>query len=206
MEEAVQLDVAEVRRAEVAELVGAVLAHMPGVVRALGARRRERQHVRRRDEHDPARREHRLEVLEHRVGGADVLDGLQEHDRVAGLGVDLHHAALEAQVRCAVAQPGVLERVGVGLDPDDRRRARGEHGRAVALAARHVDHAEARDLPGHPLVDGEVAAEPVVLLGDVRERALAVERERRDSGRLVALDVELRGHGRAGPPQATGAP
>ena len=43
-----------------------------------------------------------------------------------------------------------------------------------------------------PLVDDEVALEPVVLLGHVGQRALAVERERRDAGRLVALDVEAR--------------
>jgi hypothetical protein len=42
-----------------------------------------------------------------------------------------------------------------------------------------------------------VAREPVVLLGHVGQRALAGQRQRRDAGRLVALQVErFAGRGR----------
>ena len=89
----------------------------------------------------------------------------------------------------------VLERLGVGVDADDRRRRARQHGRAVALAAREVDDAAAvRRASRDPLVDDEVAAEPVVLLRHVGQRALAGQVQRRDAGRLVALDVELVGH------------
>src|SRR5919199_470515 len=43
---------------------------------------------------------------------------------------------------------------------------------------------------GDPLVDRQVAAEPVVLLGDVGQRPLARQVQGRDAGGLVALDVE----------------
>ena len=42
---------------------------------------------------------------------------------------------------------------------------------------------------GDPLVDREVAAEPVVLGRDVRQRALAGELERRHALRLALLDA-----------------
>src|SRR4051812_41412779 len=68
VKEAEHLDPGEVGRAEIAELGGAVLAHVPGVVGLLGSRRRQRQQVGRGDVGDAARRQHRLEVLEDRPG------------------------------------------------------------------------------------------------------------------------------------------
>jgi len=73
-----------------------------------------------------------------------------------------------------------------------------QHVGAVALAAGEVDDADAADAPRDPFVDDQVAAEPVVLLGDVGQRALAVERERGHSGRQVALQEEVGHEGRAG--------
>ncbi len=123
-------------------------------------------------------RDEPAEVLERRAGVLQVLDRLQEHHGVGGLGEGFDQVALEAQVRAPVAQPGVLVRLGVGVDADDARRAPREHVGAVALAAGHVDHVQAADARGDPLVDDEMAAEPVVLLRHVRERALARQRQR----------------------------
>src|SRR3954451_1483970 len=61
VEEAEQLDPVEVRLAELAELGGTVLVHVPGVVGLLRAGRRQGQKVRGGDVGDPARNEHRLE-------------------------------------------------------------------------------------------------------------------------------------------------
>ena len=85
----------------------------------------------------------------------------------------------------------VLERVRVGVDADHARRRAPEHGGAVALATREVDHAAAVHALRDPLVDDEVAPEPVVLLRHVGQRALAREMEGRDARRLVALHVEV---------------
>ena len=54
----------------------------------------------------------------------DVLDRLQEDDGVetGAAGDVLDQVALEAQVRAHVAAVGVLVRLGVGVDADDRRR------------------------------------------------------------------------------------
>ena len=71
-----------------------------------------------------------------------------------------------------------------------------EHVGAVALAAGEVDDALALDPLGDPLVDGEVAAEPVVLLGDVGQGPLPGQLERRHALGLVRLHVALI-HGRA---------
>ena len=124
VEEAEQLDPREVRLAERPELRRAVLVHVPGVVGLLRPGRRQGQQVRGRDVGDAAGRQHRLEVLEDRAGVLDVLDRLQEDDRVAGLGEALDQVALEAQVGPRVAQPRVLVRLGVGVDADHARRAR----------------------------------------------------------------------------------
>jgi hypothetical protein len=128
-------------------------------------------------------------VLEHAVGVGHVLDRLQEHDAVDVAGPQLDHVALERDLR--VLGPRVLERLGIGVDADDRGRRASELGAAVALAAREVDDPAAADALGDPAVHDQVALEPVVLLGDVRERALAGQVQRRDAGRLVALDVEV---------------
>jgi hypothetical protein len=82
----------------------------------------------------------------------------------------------------------------VGVDAHDRPRRRGQHVGPVALAAGQVDDVEPRDAPCDPLVDDQVAPEPVVLLGHVGERALAGQLERRHAGRLVALHIGV-GHG-----------
>ena len=137
-------------------------------------------------------------MFEHRVGILQVLDRLQEHDGIGRLGEALDQVALEAQVWAAVAQPRVLVRLGIRIDADHARGARGEHVRAVALAAGHVDHALPGDARGDPFVDGLVAAEPVVLLGHVGQRALPRQRQRRHAGGLVALLVKDACHGDAG--------
>ena len=93
-----------------------------------------------------------------------------------------------------VLRAGVLERLGVGVDADHRLRRAREHGGAVALAAREVDDLAPVGALRDPLVDHQVAAVPVVLFGDVGERALAGQVQGRDAGRLVALDIELVGH------------
>ena len=196
VEEAEHLDGGEVRRAERAELLGAVLLHVPRVPRLLGARRRERQEVRGGDVGHAPGEEHPAEVLEDRVRVLDVLDRLQEDDGVARLGEGLDRRALEAQVLPRVAQPRVLVGLGVRVDADHRGGAAGEHLGAVALAAGHVDHPTADRPRRDPLVDREVAAVPVVLLGHVRQRSLAGELERGHPGRLVALHVA--GGGRHG--------
>ena len=103
----------------------------------------------------------------------------------------LDHVACEAQVRRAVAQARVLVGVGVGVNADDALGRAREHVRPVALAAGQVDDVQAADARGDPLVDDQMAAEPVVLGRDVGQRALAVERERRHARRLVPLQVEL---------------
>ena len=91
----------------------------------------------------------------------------------------------------------MLVGLGVGVDADDRRRALArEHVGAVALAAGHVDDAQAADARGDPLVDDEVAAEPVVLLGHVGQRALAGQLERRDARRAGRAGRSVGGHGR----------
>jgi hypothetical protein len=62
----------------------------------------------------------------------DVLDRLQEGDRVGLLAVGLDHAALEAHAR--VPGDRVGERVGVGLDADDLAGGAAQDVGAVALA------------------------------------------------------------------------
>jgi hypothetical protein len=123
-----------------------------------------------------------------------VLDRLEEHDAVDVAAPGLDHVALEPDGLPRVLQPRVLERLGVRVDADDRRRGPAEHRAAVPLSAREVDDPPAVHTLRDPLVHGEVAPVPVVLLRHVRERALAGEVERRDARRLVALHVEL-GHG-----------
>ena len=60
----------------------------------------------------------RAEVLEHRARVLEMLDRLQEHDRVSRLGERFDQLAREAQVRAAVAQPRMLVCLGVGIDAD----------------------------------------------------------------------------------------
>ena len=112
-------------------------------------------------------------MAQHRLGIGHVLDRLKEDDGVAGLRVVLHQVAHEADARARVLEPGVLVGLGVRVDAGDPARAARQHVHPVALAAGHVDHVAALAALGHPLVDGQVAAEPVVLGGHVGQRALA---------------------------------
>jgi hypothetical protein len=83
----------------------------------------------------------------------------------------------------------MLVRLGVGIDADDFRRGASEGGGSVALPAREVGQAESACALGDPLINGQVPAVPIVLLGDVGKRSLAGERERRHPFGLVFLDV-----------------
>ena len=141
---------------------------------------------------------------------ANVLAGLGQRvhvlqaDSVKGALAELNAHPDTALVLLDLIMPdgdgaGVLERLGVGVDPHDAARGPGEDLGAVALAASQVDDVEPPAALGDPLVDDEVAPEPIVLLGHVGQGALPGQRQRRDTGRLVALEVELRfvvaGHG-----------
>ena len=106
----------------------------------------------------------------------------------------LHHPALEAEVLAAVAQPGVLEGLGIGVDAEHRRGGAREHLRAVTLAARHVDDARPEDARADPLVDGKVAPVPVILGRNVGQRPLSGQPQRRHTGRLIALQMSVHGH------------
>ncbi|CAA9485490.1 MAG: hypothetical protein AVDCRST_MAG13-1422 [uncultured Solirubrobacteraceae bacterium] len=197
VEEAVELHPPEVRRAQRPELLGAVLLEVPGIARLLRALGGEGQDVRRGEHHEAARPREGLEALEHLVGVAHVLDRLQEDDRVGGRVVALDHVPDEREVRAHVAQPRVLVGLRIGVHADHVAGGAGQDVGAVALPAGHVDHPQPADLPGDPLVDDEVPAEPVVLLGHVGQRALAGEGERRHPVGLVALEEEalgVRGH------------
>ena len=108
--EAEQLDAREARLEQGTVLGRGVLAQMPRVVRLLRPGGREREPVRGRDVAD---RRQRCEAFEQGGGILDVLDRLQEDDRVAALTERLDEAAVEAQVRPPVAQSGVL--VGLGV-------------------------------------------------------------------------------------------
>ena len=123
----------------------------------------------------------------------EVLDRLQEHDGVGGLGERLDEIALEAQVG---GGGSAAARARAPRGWHRRRRPRGgarEHVRAIALAAGHVDHAQSGHARGDPLIHGQMAAKPVVLLGHVRQRALARQLQRRDAVRLIALQRRLGG-------------
>ena len=82
VEQPEQLDRAEVALAQRAVLLGAVLADVPRVARALLALRRQREHVRGRDVGDAVAADQLADAGEHGVGVLDVLDRLQEHDAV----------------------------------------------------------------------------------------------------------------------------
>jgi hypothetical protein len=122
-------------------------------------------------------------------GRRSVLDRLQHDHGVARLLVALDQIAHEAHAGTLVLEPGVLEGLRVGVHPGHGAGAAGQHLAAVALAARHVHDVEAGASLRHPLVDGLVAAKPVVLGRDVGQRALAGERQRRHARRLVSLQM-----------------
>jgi hypothetical protein len=133
-------------------------------------------------------------VRQHLLRLLNVLDRLEEHDGVAGLAVGVHEAALEAHARSRVLQARVLVGVRIGVHSRHARGAPRQHVGAVALAARHVHDLEAAAAVGDPLVNRQVAAEPVVLLRHVRQRALAREGKRGHALGLVALEVFQAGH------------
>jgi hypothetical protein len=83
----------------------------------------------------------------------------------------------------------VLVCLGVCVYADHVRRSRRKRRRAVALAAGEIRNAEATRTLGDPLVHGQVAPVPIVLLGDVREGALAGERKWRHAFGLVFLEI-----------------
>src|SRR5262245_52541495 len=160
MEQTEQSDAAEVRLEELEVLILVVLAQMPGVVGLFGAGRREGEAVWCRDVRGP--REPR-DPFEEAPGLLDVLDGLEKDDGVNLLVEFLDQVAPKAQIRPAIASAGMLVRLGVRVHADHLGGSPGEQVRAVALAARQVRYPEAGAAFGNPLVDGDVAAIPVVL-------------------------------------------
>ena len=78
---------------------------------------------------------------------------------------------------------------GLASTPITSAARRRDHVRPVALAAGEVDDPHPAAALGDPLVDGEVAPVPVVLLGNVGERPLARQLERGHSVGLIALDI-----------------
>ena len=151
---------------------------------------RKGQAVRGRDVGD---RRGRGDLRQQLAGLVDVLDRLQEDDGVGRAAELLDQAALEAQIRPDVAGLGVLVRLGVGVDAGDAARAARQQVRAVALAAGEIDDLEPADPGGDPLVDGEMPPEPVVLRGNVGQRSLAGQLERRHTGRLICLQDRIIG-------------
>ena len=188
VEEPVHLHPLEHRGAERAELLGAVLAQVEGVVGLVRAGRGQGEQVRGGEVHGAAGAEQRAEVHQHLLGALHVLDRLQEHHRVHLLAVVLHQVAHEADARARVLEAGVLMSVRVGVHPGDHARATGQHLGAVALAAGHVHHLQAVAAIGDPLVHGQVAPVPVVLRGHVGHGPLAGQGERRDPVGLVPLN------------------
>ena len=114
MKDAKHLDAREVAPQERTVLGDRVLAQMPRVIGLLGAGRGERQPVRRRD---VGQRRGGREALQQTARLVDVLDRLQEDDRVARPLELLHQTTLEAQVSKPVAQPGVLVGLRVCVHP-----------------------------------------------------------------------------------------
>ena len=89
----------------------------------------------------------------------------------------------------------MLVRLGIAVDPYHAGGVTGQHIGPVALAARHVEHDRTGNPRGDPFVHRQMPAIPVVLGGDVGERALTVQLERRDSRGLVLLYVQAHRRG-----------
>ena len=134
----------------------------------------------------PPRPEQLAKVAQDAFGLLDVLDRLEEDQRVAGLRVVLHEITHEAHSGTRVLEPRVLVGFRVGIHAGHAPGAPGENLHAVALAAGHVDHFEAAAALRHPLVDGQVTAKPVVLGRHVGQRALAGQLERGHAGGLTS--------------------
>ena len=86
---------------------------------------------------------------------------------------------------------------GLASTPTTDAAVRAEHAPSRSPRRTRGRRRGARGARRDPLVDDQVAPEPVVLLRHVGQRALAGERERRHAVRLVALDVELASSRRA---------
>jgi hypothetical protein len=195
VEEAEQLDAAEVGLEQLPVLALVVLPQVPGVVGLFGVRRGEGEPVRRGDVGD---RRDGGDPLQQAVGLVDMLDRLQEDDGI-DLPVEvLNQPPLEGQVLPPVAGARVLVGLRVGVDADHLGGPPGQQVGAVALAAGEVDDPQPLAARGDPLVDGHVPPVPVVLLGNVRQRPLAGQFEGRDALRLVLLKVGLLGLGHMG--------
>ena len=126
MEDPQQLHARKAFATQLLELRQPVLANVPRVARTVRARRREGEDVGRGDIHRTALAHQRSEVRQGRLRVGEVLDRLQEDDRVGRLREGLDQRSLEAQVRAPVAQARVLVRVRVGIDANDLRRLAGE--------------------------------------------------------------------------------
>ena len=136
----------------------------------------------------PARADERAEVLEH---GAGVLRGARSSagtrprrparrtsrpGRARSAGSAARSAAARARGPRGWRRRRPRSRRSARARPSHSPRRRPCRSRAGRLHAR-----------GDPFVDDEVAAEPVVLLGHVGQRALAGQRQRRHARRLIAL-------------------
>jgi hypothetical protein len=170
---------------------------VPWIVGTGRARWSKRQAVGGADVGDAIRREQRGESVEQSVGVLHVLDRLKEHDRVVGrLFVELlDQRASESEVPVAVLETRVLVRLRVCIDAQYLARVLGKDRGAVPLTASEVDDVHVVATFGNPTIDGHVTPVPVVLLGNVRQGALARQREWGHARRLVALHVRA-AHGR----------
>ncbi len=92
----------------------------------------------------------------------------------------------------------MLVSLRIGVHADDVSGRGGEDVGPITLSAGEVGNVKAFDPPCDPFVDGQVAPEPVVLLGYVGKGPLAGQFERRDPGRLIGLQVPLFGLGAGG--------
>ena len=189
VEEAEDLDLGEGRLEQLAVLLDRVLAQVPGVVGLLGALGGEGEPVRGRDEGQRRRLGDRRQQRRHVL---DVLDRLQEDDRVERA----RRRSRPGRARSAGSAARSAPRRARG--PRDWRRSRRRRRRAaastfgaVALTAGEIGDAHAPDLRRDPLVDGEVAPVPVVLLRHVGQGPLAGQLERRDAVGLIGLQVAL---------------
>ena len=105
------------------------------------------------------------QLLERSGGVVQVLEALEQHDRVEVVGERASEPfvgvpALERDALPAEVCPSPLDRCLVVVDPGDRGRRAGEDPRPVAAAAAEVEHPHAGAELGHDLVamnvgDGE---------------------------------------------------
>src|SRR2546425_11201484 len=128
---------------------------MPRIARACSPWWSESEPIRRAHVHDAPGDEQRGEPLQQPPRSLDVLDGLEEDDRVPrGAVLELlDQRARERKPRARVLGRGVLVRLRVGVNPDDLGGAAGENSRAVALTAGHVGDPRSRAMLPDPAID-----------------------------------------------------